>query len=199
MIKFFKKKDQILQEGEILDITIAEFMDLEETSEYDIFINTLEPTATFAGHRTNPQKYTFDEVEVIKKTFAKPDAESIKDLIIKLYNLKGDITTSSNEQYYNASIFDLFRAQKFLRNYIIKIHNLEKKWLTEDFPDVKLESINANNRLAPFSQLLTKTQFAKDYAKTPWEIGTWNYNKIFTILVAQKISKDIQREYSQQK
>ena len=66
---------------EIENITVWEYLTLQDASAYNIFINTLEPNNKFAGRTTNPANFTYDEVEMIKKIYLQPDNENIEYLI----------------------------------------------------------------------------------------------------------------------
>lgn len=179
----------------IENISIKEYFTLENTSEYDVFIDTIKPKNIFNGKRCNLKALTFDEVEVIKSIFNNPTHENIKYLFIELFKL-GSIEQSATDEYLNTSIFDLFRVKNYLQDWILKLVERENKVLA-GIPDEKLEMINASERLKAVSHLLTKIRLAEQFSKSPDEIGKWKYNTVFTILTANKLNQDIQREYQQ--
>ena len=186
-----------MQGFSINNITIKEYFELKDSSEYDIFIDTLQPNNVFNGKRCNLSKLTFDEVEVIKKIFLNPTIENIKDLFIELFRL-GTIEVSAINEFLNTSIFDLFRSKKYIQEWLTNLIETENKQLA-GIPDDKLVMINAAERLKAVSHLLTKIKLAEQFGKSPSEIGNWKYITVFTILIANKINNDIQIDYSRQK
>ena len=181
---------------EIEDITIQEYFTMEDSTEYDIFVDILKPVNLFAGRRCNTNNLTFDEVQVMKVLFQNPTFNTIEDLIILCYRLKGDIRESAGKQYLSTSVFDLFRAKTFLQEFIIETIDKERMWLSGK-SDEKLLMINAEKRLSPFSHLLTKIRLAEQFSTTDSIIGGWKYSKVFTILTANKIHADLMKEYNE--
>lgn len=181
---------------QIEDITIQEYFTMEDTSQYDIFIDILNPVNMFSGQRCNTKNLTFDEVEVMKVLFQNPTFNTIEDLIKLCYRLKGDMNRSAELQYLSTSVFDLFRAKTFLQEFITETIDKERMWLSGKKDD-KMLMINAEQRLKPFSHLLTKIKLAEQFSTTDSEIGMWKYTKVFTILTANKIRADLFKEYNE--
>lgn len=181
----------------IKNISISEYFDLEDTSKYDIFLNNLNPSDKFNGKKCDLSKLTFDEVEVIKTMLSKPNFKNIKDVFIFLFKL-GSFEQSAENEFLNTSIFDLFKVQSYLNEWIETIIKRENNALSND-PDEKLIMINAGERLSAVSHLLTKIRLAEQFGTNPDVIGSWKYTKVFSILVANKRSSDVQRDYAKQK
>ena len=177
------------------NITVKDYFELQDSSEYDMFIDTINPKNSFNGKRCNVSKLSFDEVEVIKSIFNNPTVNNIKELFIELFRL-GDANTSANDEFHNTSVFDLFRAKRFLQDWIVKVIEVENIQLS-GIADDKLLMINAAERLKAVSHLLTKMRLGEQFSKSPSEIGKWKYNTVFTMLVANKRSNDVQRDYQQ--
>lgn len=180
----------------IQDITIQHYFTMEDSSAYDVFIDVLNPVNRFAGKQCDVKRLTFDQVEVMKSVFINPTVDDIMEIVIMCYGLRGDIKQSSTKQYLLTSIFDLFRAKTFLQNFIIETVNKEKDWLTQEI-DEKMIIINSQERLKPFSHLLTKIHLAKLFSTTDSDIGGWRYSKVFTILTATKVRDDLTKEYNE--
>lgn len=180
---------------EINNISIREYFLLEDTSEYDVFIDTLNAKNLLCGKVCNYKALTFDEVEVIKSILRDPNLEDIKELLQMLYNIRGSYEQSADEEFFNESIFKLFAAKKYLTDFIQDVAEKEQKHL-QGVPDEKAEMVQASKRLAPVSHLLTKMRLAKDYATTPKEIGKWKYKEVFSILVAEKRQADVMKDYA---
>ena len=177
----------------IENISIKEYYELQDSSDYDIFIETINGKNEFNGRRCSISTLTFDEVEVIKNIFLSANMDNIQMLFIELFKL-GSYECSAVNEFLNASIFDLFRAKKHIQDYIIKVIETENTQLA-GIPDDKLIMVKAGERLKAVSHLLTKMRLAEQFSTTPIDIGKWNYNTVFTILIANKRSNDVQRDY----
>jgi hypothetical protein len=177
----------------IENISVLEYFQLEDTTDYDIFIETINAKNIFNGHRFDKSKLTFDEVEILKGILQNPTMDNIKEMFIELFHL-GNYDTSADNEFNNTSVFDLFRAKKYIQDYIVKIVDTENKVLA-GVPDDKLIMINAGEKLKAVSHLLTKMRLAEQFGKSPNEIGNWKYNTVFSIMLANKLSNDVQREY----
>lgn len=180
----------------LLNITIAEYFALEDKSEYDVFADILRPVNIFGGNRCHPSHFTFDEVEVFRKIYNDPTYEQIKDLFIHCFDLRGDMSVSSEVQFLSESVFVFFRANLFMRKHLIALSDRERKLLLGE-EDVKMKMIGGYKILAPVSHLLTKMDLAEKFGTTPDVIGGWKYSKVFTILVAQSRRAYTFKEYQQ--
>jgi len=179
----------------IEDITIREYFSRQNTDNYDVFLDILKPKNKFKGRVCKVNSLTFDEVEVIKRIFDKPTLEDIKDMFQTCYGLRDTYTTYADDDFYNTSIFDLFRAKRFLQNYITKIIKKENVHLYTG-GDEKMMQVNASKRLAPWNHQLVKNILGQKYSCKPKEIGRWTYNEVFAIRASSKVYEDINREYN---
>lgn len=144
------------------EITVIEYLQLNEISalRYDIYIENIKPRQTFCNKSLDTSKLTYEQVELIKMTFRNPTIDEIKDLFIMIWNIKGDMKTSSDYLFFSSSIFDLFRAKNFIQKFITELIEKENKMLVGT-PDEKSEMVNAGQRLAPVSYILTKNRLAE--------------------------------------
>lgn len=183
-----------MQGYSIDNITIQQYFELEDSSEYDLFIDTIKPLNSFNGHKCDLKKLTFDEVETIKNMFFSASFNDIKDVFIFLYNL-GSFNQSALNEFLNTSVFDLFRAKNYIKEWLLELIKREKNALSGE-ADEKLLMVNANERLSAVSHILTKMRLAEQFGKSPEEVGKWKYTTVFTILVANKRSNDVQKDYA---
>ena len=167
---------------------------MEDTSLYDVFIDTLKPVNRFKNKVCKTGSLTFDEIEVIKTVLRNPTFQDIKDLFQTCYNLTGSWEQSADDEFYGASVFDLFKAQRFIQEHIKGIMNREKLQLSGEADD-KMLMINAAERLRPFSHQLTKMKIAEQFGCKPSEVGRWKHRDVFAILVANKVNGDITKDY----
>lgn len=186
------------QSFEIEDITIEEYFNLENTDDYDIFLEAIKANNSFAGHTFDVNSITYNQMEVLKNTFKNPDMSNIFYIFVLLFKIQGNFKQNKEEIFYNQSIFDLFRAKRFLQEFLISKIETENKML-QGVPDDKMMMINGYERLAPVSFLLSKIRLAEQFNTTPDVVGGWKYNTVFSYLIANKINSDIQTEYQKLK
>ncbi len=177
----------------IEDITIKEYLSLVDSSQYDIFIDTLDAVNRFASKCAMFSHLTYDQVEVMKQVFDAPNVNDLKDVFCLCYNLRGDMTQSADDQFYSTSVFDLFRAKRYMQEYITSLVEREAKVFSGTPSDASIQ-VNEAKRLAPFNHSLSKIRLAEQFGVAPQKVGKWNYNYVFALLATNKIYNDIQRE-----
>lgn len=176
------------------DISIRDYFQCEDTTEYDIFIDSIKPSNTFAGKKFKPM--TFDAFKYITSIFREPDLVGVKEVFKECFDIRGSFDKSSEEEFFDASIFELFACKKFIQDYIVLRIDRENKALS-GVPDEKMLMIDGYKRLAPVNHQLTKNQLAERFHCKPKDIGRWKYDEVFVILMADARQNAIQREKSQ--
>lgn len=180
------------------DISVMDYLRLDEISalRYDIYIEHIKPRPKFCNKTMDASKLTYEQVELIKMTFRNPTIEEIKDLFIMLWHVKGDMIKSADVMFFEESIFNLFRAKNFLQGFITTLVEKEKKML-QGRTDDKSEMVNAGERLAPVSYILTKNKLAERFSCMPSDIAKMKYSEVFLILLADKMYADVSYDYNQ--
>lgn len=178
------------------NISIKDYFLMEDATKYDIFLNHMNPENKLCGKICNVNGLTFDEVQVTRVIFNNPNPEDLKDLYLMLFKIKGNRFESPNELFLNESVFQLFKATNFIKDWIEGINKKEMEWLGGDENDV-LKMLNAGKRLMPFNHLLKKIDIAKSFGVTPDEVGKWKYLKVFNILASTGVRADIQKEFNE--
>jgi hypothetical protein len=171
---------------------------MDDTTEYDMFLEVLKPRNFFSGKVFDTSSITYNEMEVLKKTFQNADMSNIFYIFVLFYKIRGNYKVTQEEQFYNQSIFDLFRVKLFLQNFLIEKVNLENKMLT-GIPDERMLMVNGYERLNAVSFLLSKIKLAEQFSTTPDVVGDWKYNKVFSYLIANKLYNDVQIDCQKQK
>lgn len=179
----------------IKDITIREYFTMADTSEYDVFLDVINPKNMLCGNVCDLNKITFDEYHVMRSIFNKPTLEDFQELLIHLYDIKGNLVSTSISKFLGESIFNFFRVFNYIKDYLLKKENLEKKALSST-PDYRMMAVGAGKRLAPYSTQITKNRLAEQFSQDPSTIGGWKYNKVFNILVANHALSTVQAEAS---
>lgn len=169
-----------------------------DTSKYDVFIDVIKPRNILCNKSCDLSKLTFNEYNVIKSIFNNPNLEDIKDLFIHLYRIRGNINISASDVFLNDSIFNLFRAKNYIKEFMIKRDSLERKVLSSE-PDYKMIAINASERLSYFNVELTKIRLAEQFSLDPSVIGDWKYTKVFNILAANNALNKVNADYAKVK
>lgn len=183
----------------INDINIREYFTMIDTSEYDVFVNILSPVNLFCGKKCKVSNLTFDEIEYMKTLYSsKPTIEDIQELYIELFKINGSMSISESDLFLNESIFTLFKAQKFLQDYIVSIIRKEGKMLSGT-PDPKMLAIKANERLSKFGAMSTKIRLAEQFKCDPSDVGKWKYSKVFHILAFNNEFSKVRSDYSKEK
>ena len=180
------------------DISVLEYLQLSELDSlrYDIYINTIKPRQTFLDKSLDVSRLTYEEVELMKMTFRNPTMGDIADLFVMLWKLRGDMSQSALVQFYNASVFDLFRAKNYIQEFLTKVIEKEKRMLAAR-PDEKADMINAGERLAPIGYVLTKNKLAERFGVLPSVIAKMKYSEVFLILLADHMYSEVSYEYNQ--
>lgn len=181
---------------EVKNITVGEFFELEDASEYEIFVNTLNAKNYYLKKSCIFEELSFDKVEVIKLILNNPTKQNIMDLFVDLFDIRTTKLKTAEQRFLSESVFVLFSAKKYIENFIRGINEKEKKHLAGE-PDVKMQMINAGKRLEKVSHLLTKIDLAQMFSTTPQEIGSWKYTTVFSILVALKRQADVIKDYKE--
>lgn len=170
-----------------------------DTSEYDVFIDVINPKNFLCGKSCNLNDITFNEYHVIKSVFnSRSSLGDLQELLIHLYKIKGNVIMSADKVFLNESIFNLFRVKNHIKEYMIKKDELERKVLSGE-PDYKLIAINASERLSYFNVELTKIRLAEQFGQDPSLVGEWRYNKVFNILAANNALSKVNADYAKVK
>lgn len=177
------------------DISVLEYFNLEDSSEYDFFIDLMKPENKLCGRSWGYNDMTFNEFKTIILIFNEPTYSDIQDLFLHLYSIRGNIKESPESIFQRESVFQFFKAKNFVKKIMQEKLELEDRLLGGD-KDPILEQIDAYNRLAPVNTMLTKIRLAEQFGVTPKEVGDWKYNEVLNIQIANKISSQIDKEYN---
>lgn len=176
------------------NISLRDYFLLEDSSEYDNFIEIIKPENRLCNKVFDSNKLTFNEFRTIISIFNSPNPSDLMDLFIHLYRIKGSFQISAKDELLNESVFQFFRALRYLKIFVDSKLKLEEKLLYSE-PDTKMLEINAYKRMEPFSTMLTKIKLAEQFGKTPEEIGNWKYTQVINILASNNVLSQINKEY----
>lgn len=181
--------------NEVKDISIKEYFLMQDVSEYDVFIDIMEPKNLFCGNKFHVDKITFDEFNTILYIFNNPNPQNLKDLFVHLWRVKGDMQRSAESIFLQESIFSFFSAKNFLMKFVKRQLELESKLLYSE-PDSKMIELGVSERLKNHRSMLTKIALGKQFGIDPYEVGEWKYSKVLNILATNNALEQIQKEYA---
>lgn len=182
----------------IEDISILDYFSLENTDEYDFYIDILKEENKLCGHRFDASKITFNEFKYMISVFNDPNLDNLKELFIHLFRIKGNFSVSSDKLFYNESIFQFFKAKNYVINMMREKLKVEEKLLYSE-PDTKMIEIGGYDMMRPFSTMLAKVNIGKQFGVDPEIVGNWKYTKVLNILATNNIVSEVQRIYSNAK
>lgn len=151
----------------------------------------LKPKEVFAGREATPLgSLTYGEVATIKQNLVKPTFDNLYETFDLVFKVK-KIT------YLAQDVVSYLYALNWIKAEIKMILEREKKTLGGT-PDPLLEAAGVH-RLVPFGELNTILAIAQKYGKSPEEVENWKYNLVFSMMVHDKVSGEVQTEYNRLK
>lgn len=187
-----------MSEFKIENISVLQYFQLEDTSEYDFYIDYVKPSSNFGRYKSRFKELTFDEMGYIKRAIQKPTVESIKNVFVMVFHIRDTYEQTSQDYFFNQSIFDLFRCQRQIDVEMAQISKREANAYQQRV-DPKLIAIDAAKKLQPYQHQLSRMKVAEKYGKSPDEVGGWKYSLVFSILATLSQLDRINSDYAQQK
>lgn len=172
----------------ILNISVKDYFSLSDTSEYDVFIDTLKPKNLFKKVKANINSLTYDEVKMVIRLLSKNITYSELGNIYEIVYKVKDIS--------DGKVIDLFRSKHWIIKEFNNIVQREDKILNIPSDDAAKWEMAGVKRLTPFADLSNKIKIGKMFGVTPMEVGNWKYNDVFTILAYTTISDDVNKQFN---
>lgn len=130
---------------------------------------------------------TFGEVATLKNNLAKPTFESLYECFQIVFKVK-------LKTYVNQSVVDYFYAMNWLKNSVRELMEREAKTLSSDI-DPLLDAAGIK-RLVKFGELNTLKAIGQQFGKSPREIEDWKYSLVFSLMLHDKVSSEVQKEFN---
>ncbi|SOC79835.1 hypothetical protein SAMN06296241_1372 [Salinimicrobium sediminis] len=151
----------------------------------------LKPRGVFAKKEATPLgQLTFGQVANIKHNLSKPSFENIFECFEFVFNVK-------LETYLRQDVISYFYALNWITSNLKQLVERESKSLGGD-PDDLLDMAGVK-RLAAFGELNTLKSIAQQFGKSPEEVENWKYNLVFSLMLHDKVSGEVQTAYNQLK
>ena len=176
-------------------INIYQYLNLQDTSDYDLLIDFVKPDNKLCGNVFQVNKMTFNEFKTMLSIFNGNNLQDITDLFIHLYRIKGNINISSEQEFLSEDVFQFFRAKKFVNNLIEKNLELEVNMLYSE-PDTRMIEIGGMKMLRGYDTILTKMNLAEQFSTTPEIVGGWKYTTVRDILAANNALNTVKKLYN---
>lgn len=129
---------------------------------------------------------SYGDVGSIKISLRDPSIDNIFEIFRIIYGIK-------EKDILGADVISYFYALKYVKKAIMDLLDSEKKALSSD-PDPLLEMAGIK-RLSILGEMTTLIRLGRSFGKSPEEIEEWKYNLVFAILVNDKISGEVEKEY----
>jgi hypothetical protein len=129
---------------------------------------------------------TFGEVAGIKLNLKQPTFLNMIEIFKTIFGL-------SQNEIYKINVIEFYHALNWIKEEIQNIYDREIQNLSST-PDSKLKDAGIDD-LNIFGEMNTLIAFGEKFGKAPQEVENWNYNLVFSLMLHQKISSDINKRY----
>lgn len=129
---------------------------------------------------------TFGEVAGIKLDLKQPTFDNMIDIFKTIFGL-------SQKEIYKINVIEFYHALNWIKEEIQNIYDREIQNLSFT-PDSKLKDAGIDD-LNIFGEMNTLIALGEKFGKAPQEVENWNYNLVFSLMLHQKISTEINKRY----
>lgn len=129
---------------------------------------------------------TFGEVTGIKMNLKHSSFNNMIDIFKTIFGLE-------QKEIYKVDVVQFYHALNWIKEEIQAIYEREVQSLSST-PDSKMKDAGIDD-LNIFGEMNTLIMLGEKYGKAPQEIENWNYNLVFSLMLHQKISSDINKRY----
>ena len=173
------------------NISTLEFLRLDEAAAlpYWQLQSILKPHPTFGKFKAaRLGELQFGQVSTLKQHLQKPDFDGLLEMFTLVFGVK-------RLQFLNAPVTDFLIALGWLRKSVSELIQKEYNALkSETDPDMQAAGVE---RLSIFQEMNATIAIGKEFGKSPEEIETWKYNLVFTLILHNKITGEVQKNYSE--
>lgn len=136
---------------------------------------------------TDIKEMKFFEVTNIRELISEPSTEGI----IEVFTM---VTGLENNELLKLDIIQFYAVLNHIQKTIIEINNMENNHLTSNHENIKLEMVNAGQRMGVFGPLNVIDSLAGGDI-TKWEmIENMPYLTVFSKLYMETVKSDIERD-----
>ncbi|SNA77389.1 hypothetical protein [Flavobacterium psychrophilum] len=129
---------------------------------------------------------TFGEVAEIKRSLQRPTFENTTKLFEIIFKI-------DQKKLYKINVIEFYHALNWIKHEVQSVYNREVENLSPD-TDSKLKDAGVDE-LNIFGEMNTLIALGEKFSKAPQEVENWSYNLVFSLMLHQKISSDINKRY----
>ena len=173
------------------NITVKEFFQLEEkqAAKYLQLKAIMNPSQKFCKRKAVPLgQLSFGEVSELKRLIVEDTHHAVVGIFQTVFKLK-------EKEILNAEVVSFFYAANYINREVLSLIKKEYNALKqEQDPDLEMAGIK---KLSIFGELSTLIGIAERYGNTPMEVEDWKYNMVFSLMLHDKVTKEIQKNYNE--
>jgi len=131
---------------------------------------------------------SFGKVSELKRLIQEDTHYSVIGVLQTVFRVK-------ENEALNADIISFFYAANHISKEVLSLIKKEYNALKhEQDPDLEMAGIK---KLSIFGELSTLIGIAERYGNTPMEVEDWKYNMVFSLMLHDKVTKEIQKNYNE--
>ncbi|WP_294822647.1 hypothetical protein [uncultured Flavobacterium sp.] len=171
------------------NITIKKYTTLASTAPYDLLLEHLQASNSFAGRSMEIRKMPYSNV---KYCIRLASGIASWDNVQQLFAICFDV---DERAFWNARVTEYFPARKYLIKQLQAVVDGEAKQLSGTATDGHLWDLAGAGRLSPFSDTLPLVQLGRQLGQYPFDLGRKPYGEIMSLLVQVKVQNEVETEY----
>ena len=129
---------------------------------------------------------TFGEVAAIKMLLQEPNFLNIVEIFKIIFELE-------QKDLFKIDVIQFYHSINWIKQEVQAVYDREVENLTST-PDSKLKDAGIDE-LNIFGEMNTLIMLGEKFSKAPQEIENWNYNLVFSLMLHQKISSEVNKRY----
>ena len=157
----------------------------ENFEEYHKVLKFLEPVQ-LNNKIESITDLTFGEVAEIKILLQNGSFLSLTEMFKIIFGL-------TQNEIYKINVINFYHALNWIQNEIETIYEREVKNLSSS-ADSKMKDAGIDE-LNVFGEMNTLIMLGEKFGKAPQEIENWKYNLVFSLMLHQKISSEVNKRY----
>jgi hypothetical protein len=171
----------------ITNITVQKLfqLDSEQFDKYHSILKHLDPLP-YNNNVWSVTDLSFGQVATLKLLLKEPSYMNVVEIMNIVFGI------SSNE-LTKMSTIKFYHAINWIKNEIEQVYEREVENLTSDIDPLMKEA--GVDRLNVFGDMNSLIMLGEKFSKSPDEIEHWNYNLVFSLLLHQKISSEVNKRY----
>lgn len=160
----------------------------DQYDQYRQVLQYLKPMDTIKGKRANDlMQLTFNEVELIKRSFSNPDISNMETIFSIVFGL-------SKKELLSCKLIEFFHAYNYVIKQISVIIEQEAAKLKAD-TSIELQQAGIES-MQIFGVLNTLDALALRYGTDPDKVKEWQYGYCFSLLYKMNMENKVQKNYN---